>query len=284
MSNLISYNKSTIYGESTCDYLWIYNDIASSALVESSKIYNYEPNWLNPTTLLALFNNSLNAGNVEGLEENIISWLIYRQEPTSTALKFIAELPVSTNNIIDYNIKNNKSYKYVIFPVTESMIGLQLEADNYTTANWSDWSLLQLEKSDIDNLYYADIKNNWSLQLNLESGNLVHTIEKFQVNNFLQYPTINTGKRNYSTNNIKCLLGKYENDLYKDTIERQKQFRAFIKSNSLKFLRDIKGNSFLVETIGNNFKYHDEVEQQLTTIDFNFIEIESLEEMNIIEK
>lgn len=284
MSNLISYNKSTIYGESTCDYLWIYNDIASSALVESSKIYNYEPNWLNPTTLLALFNNSLNAGNVEGLEENIISWLIYRQEPTSTALKFIAELPVSTNNIIDYNIKNNKSYKYVIFPVTESMIGLQLEADNYTTANWSDWSLLQLEKSDIDNLYYADIKNNWSLQLNLESGNLVHTIEKFQVNNFLQYPTINTGKRNYSTNNIKCLLGKYENDLYEDTIERQKQFRAFIKSNSLKFLRDIKGNSFLVETIGNNFKYHDEVEQQLTTIDFNFIEIESLEEMNIIEK
>lgn len=284
MSNLISYNKSTIYGESTCDYLWIYNDIASSALVESSKFYNYEPNWLNPTTLLALFNNSLNAGNVEGLEENIISWLIYRQEPTSTALKFIAELPVSTNNIIDYNIKNNKSYKYVIFPVTESMIGLQLEADNYTTANWSDWSLLQLEKSDIDNLYYADIKNNWSLQLNLESGNLVHTIEKFQVNNFLQYPTINTGKRNYSTNNIKCLLGKYENDLYEDTIERQKQFRAFIKSNSLKFLRDIKGNSFLVETIGNNFKYHDEVEQQLTTIDFNFIEIESLEEMNIIEK
>lgn len=284
MSNLISYNKSTIYGESTCDYLWIYNDIASSALVESSKIYNYEPNWLNPTTLLALFNNSLNAGNVEGLEENIISWLIYRQEPTSTALKFIAELPVSTNNIIDYNIKNNKSYKYVIFPVTELMIGLQLEADNYTTANWSDWSLLQLEKSDIDNLYYADIKNNWSLQLNLESGNLVHTIEKFQVNNFLQYPTINTGKRNYSTNNIKCLLGKYENDLYEDTIERQKQFRAFIKSNSLKFLRDIKGNSFLVETIGNNFKYHDEVEQQLTTIDFNFIEIESLEEMNIIEK
>lgn len=284
MSNLISYNKSTIYGESTCDYLWIYNDIASSALVESSKIYNYEPNWLNPTTLLALFNNSLNAGNVEGLEENIISWLIYRQEPTSTALKFIAELPVFTNNIIDYNIKNNKSYKYVIFPVTESMIGLQLEADNYTTANWSDWSLLQLEKSDIDNLYYADIKNNWSLQLNLESGNLVHTIEKFQVNNFLQYPTINTGKRNYSTNNIKCLLGKYENDLYEDTIERQKQFRAFIKSNSLKFLRDIKGNSFLVETIGNNFKYHDEVEQQLTTIDFNFIEIESLEEMNIIEK
>lgn len=284
MSNLISYNKSTIYGESTCDYLWIYNDIASSALVESSKIYNYEPNWLNPTTLLALFNNSLNAGNVEGLEENIISWLIYRQEPTSTALKFIAELPVSTSNIIDYNIKNNKSYKYVIFPVTESMIGLQLEADNYTTANWSDWSLLQLEKSDIDNLYYADIKNNWSLQLNLESGNLVHTIEKFQVNNFLQYPTINTGKRNYSTNNIKCLLGKYENDLYEDTIERQKQFRAFIKSNSLKFLRDIKGNSFLVETIGNNFKYHDEVEQQLTTIDFNFIEIESLEEMNIIEK
>lgn len=284
MSNLISYNKSTIYGASTCDYLWVYNDIASPALVESSRVYNYAPEWINPTLLLALFSNTLNAGNIVGLEENIVSWLVYRQEPGSLALRFIAHLPVHTNNIIDYNVRNNKEYKYVIFPITESMIGLELKANEYTAAAWSDWSLLKLDKSNVDNLYYADIQNNWTLQLNLESGKLTQNIEKFQVNSNSKYPSFNTGKKNYSTNTLKCLLGKYENDFFEDTVERQKQFQKLIADDSLKFLRDTKGNAYLVETIGNNFKYQDELEEQVTTIDFNFIEIESLDKINIIGK
>ena len=108
-------------------------------------------------------------------------------------------------------------------------------------------------------------------------------LHKRFVDNFSKYPSFSVGKKNSVTGQVTCLIGRLENINYEDTVEMRHQFQDFVANKNYKLLRDSKGNSYIVETTANSFKYNDELEDQITTINLTFVEIESLEDINIIE-
>lgn len=284
MKDIISHNKVEIYGLSYCDYIWIYNQKATQQEIDSV-VSNYnEPEWINNTLLLALFNDDINGGNVTNLQENILSWLIYRQELGSSVLEYVTEIPADKTDLVDYNVENNKYYKYIIFPTTENTIGVQFSSDDYTYTNWWDWVLLGLTQSKVDNLFYVNTKNIWRFELDVQGQPLAQNIDVAERNSNLKYTNWSFGKKNYLTGGLTGYLGRIDNGEYIDSANMREKFSEFLGNNSLKLLKDRKGNIFLIDIVDSNFKFLDEVESQPLTVTFSFVELGSTKGLSIIEE
>ena len=83
----VSYDKITFYGGSTgttIDSVWGRNEVIDDTTIEGYNLTTYAPTWTVNTYMLALFDNTLDAGNISGLTTPITNWLIFRQDPDQT--------------------------------------------------------------------------------------------------------------------------------------------------------------------------------------------------------
>lgn len=280
----VGYNKVTLFGESYANYIWILNNEADNDLINSTKPYNFKPKWNGNTVLLANFDNNLNAGSIQSLNEDIKSWSVYRKKKDSQKLEFVEKTIATKNYSIDYNISNKKEYVYYVFPETENTVGEPMKSEPISTY-WCNWSLIGIKENGAENTYYADTDNIWLLEMNLSSGDMNQNIDKQVYDNFTTYPKVSVGERNYITGTVTCLLGSILSATQDDdTSDRMTKFSNFIKNKDKKILKDRKGNIFLIDTIGNSFKTIDNVYCQSTYINFSYVQIGSTDGISIIEK
>jgi len=278
------YYTLTLYGQQICDYVWVCNKVFSTSEIEATTPIGFEPTWDTYTMLMALYNDNLNAGSIGTITEGVTDWSVYRQIVGDTRLYFVETVDVATTQVIDYNVANQTSYIYHLFPITASTIGGVLKSES-TTTDWWNWSLTGiLESSDDENIYYADADNIWLFRLNLKSNSIDQNLDITTYEGFTQYSKISKGFRNYMTGSITCLLGDVENVEYiNDTVQKQKDFASFVLSTELKVLKDPKGNIWLIDTISNSYSIIDEISQQPTMLNFEWHEIGDLSEISIIE-
>lgn len=283
MPEPVGYNKTTLFGEQYTDYIWTIKKIASSVEIDNTRPYNYKPSWSEDTVLLANFDNTLNGGSIETLNENIISWSIYRKKTDETKLDLVASIDGTKDFIIDYNVANQTEYQYYIFPETENTVGDPMISDSVTT-NWWNWSLIDIKKSNTENLYYVDIDNIWTFDLSIDSGSMTQNLDKQIYLGFTQFPKSSTGNRDFLSGQLNCLIGKVKNANYTDTIKMQSDFRNCIKNGNEKILKDRKGNIFLIDTTGNSFSTMDIVKEQAVTIGFTWNQIGDTKNISIVEE
>ena len=281
---MLSYNKVTLYGNSLVDYLWIKNYVAQKSEIDTINKYTYAPIWDGNTLLLATFNNSLGAGNIVSLSDNIVAWQIYKKRPEDAALSFVARIPAAQYRISDFSVLNNVEYKYTIFAETENYISSPLEQAGYLKATWWNWSLVGLTEADVNGLYYADGDNIWLFDTMLTSNGFDQNIDKYIMENFTQFPKISSGKKNYLSSSITAFLSNVDKKTgkYKDTVEQYNSFVDFIAQPTPKLLRDRKGNGWVVSTIGNSMQYIDESSEQITKVSFNFVQLNDIANVNVI--
>ena len=280
---MFAYNKATLYGDSMVDYIWVHNKVDSQNEINQTLGYTYEPKWDANTFLLALFNNTLNGGNVTSVGDKILYWQVYKRKRGEATLRFLARVPASQYALYDFNAVNNAEYQYILFAETAEYISAPLQQDGYTVTSWWNWSLTKLTKSETDDkIYYADSKNVWLFDTEVQSSALQQNLDKATIENFTQFPKISTGKKNYLTGSISAFLSNPYNARYEDTIEQYNAFIDFIADENPKLLKDRKGNGWIVDTTSNQMQYNDVTAEQITTVNFDFVQLDDLDDLNII--
>ena len=280
---MFAYNKATLYGDSMVDYIWVRNKVDSQSEINQTLGYTYEPKWDANTFLLALFNNTLNGGNVTSVGDKILYWQVYKRKKGEATLRFLARVPASQYALYDFNAVNNAEYQYILFAETAEYISAPLQQDGYTVTSWWNWSLTKLTKSETDDkIYYADSKNVWLFDTEVQSSALQQNLDKATIENFTQFPKISTGKKNYLTGSISAFLSNPHNTRYEDTIEQYNAFIDFIADENPKLLKDRKGNGWIVDTTSNQMQYNDVTAEQITTVNFDFVQLDDLDNLNII--
>ena len=280
---MFAYNKATLYGDSMVDYIWVRNKVDSQSEINQTLGYTYEPKWDANTFLLALFNNTLNGGNVTSVGDKILYWQVYKRKRGEATLRFLARVPASQYALYDFNAVNNAEYQYILFAETAEYISAPLQQDGYTVTSWWNWSLTKLAKSETnDKIYYADSKNVWLFDTEVQSSALQQNLDKATIENFTQFPKISTGKKNYLTGSISAFLSNPHNARYEDTIEQYNAFIDFIADENPKLLKDRKGNGWIVDTTSNQMQYNDVTAEQITTVNFDFVQLDDLDDLNII--
>lgn len=278
----LSYNKATLYGNSIVDYVWIKNYVAEQSEIGTVSAYTYSPQWDDTTLMLAPFNSDINGGNVVGLSDNVIAWQIYKRKPDDSVFTFVAKVPAAQYKVSDFNVLNNDEYQYTIFAETENYISAPLEQKDFVKASWWNWSIVGLNDSGTNGLYYADSDNIWLFDTMLTSSGFDQNIDKYIVENFTQFPKISSGKKNYLSSSITAFLNNIKDGRYVDTVEQYNRFVDFIAQPTPKLLRDRKGNGWVVSTMGNNMRYIDESVEQITQVSFNFVQLNDIQSVNVI--
>lgn len=278
----LSYNKATLYGNSIVDYVWIKNYVADQSEIGTVSAYTYSPQWDDTTLMLAPFNSDINGGNVVGLSDNVIAWQIYKRKPDDSVFTFVAKVPAAQYKVSDFNVLNNDEYQYTIFAETENYISAPLEQKDFVKVSWWNWSIVGLNDSGTNGLYYADSDNIWLFDTMLTSSGFDQNIDKYIVENFTQFPKISSGKKNYLSSSITAFLNNIKDGRYVDTVEQYNRFVDFIAQPTPKLLRDRKGNGWVVSTMGNNMRYIDESVEQITQVSFNFVQLNDIQSVNVI--
>jgi len=213
----------------------------------------------------------------------------------------------------DFNIKNNMSYQYIMYPVENS--NQQAFANGKTGEThidgdpvkvfWKDWSITELipvetalDAPIIQKTYKADIDNIWLFKYNLEVGSQTQNITKNEVQTLGQYSRIAYTPYNVISGDVSCMLGSeiipygegYIERMYQSinkplTVNEKtlmlKKWRALVASKNPKLLKDSKGQSWIVQIFGGSNTPNNGVKNQPDSISFSWKEIGSTDNVVI---
>lgn len=250
----MGYNKITLGGNQVCDYLYI-----TTSLDDQSKFQyiDIEPNkWGSNTLMLAKFNeDDMSAGN-SSLATNIKGYEIRRKAGDDLYTEYVGTVEEETDEakskryIIDYAVKNNTEYTYYLYPAaTHSGNGIVLypSITNEVKTDWGYWSLLVVDESEEENVFY--LNKMFKFELNIVTDAMSNNAVVSVLQNFTKYPTIQYGTANYWSGGLSALCGYVScyDGSYVQTPNMIDELKKLTSDTRRKFLKDIEGNIWEVK-------------------------------------
>ena len=221
-------------------------------------------------------------------------------------------------NIRDYNITNNRHYQYYLNQDNSATSLKVLTSDVATLGKcWSITELLPIDLPDgmdksltIKKKYVVDENNVWLFKYNGEFGSQTQNIAKSEQGTLGRYPRIGQGLRNNQTGSVSGLLGSEilpgivnENGVLKSgyqerlrivrdglsinartsnaSIDMLQAWRSFVTSKNPKLLKDVKGQSWIVQILSSQNTPASQVQGRPDTISFSWTEIQSAKDLII---
>ena len=211
---------------------------------------------------------------------------IYREVKDTNQLVYVARLGDGSLSMTDYSVTNNKTYKYYIFKEDESAISEAVISNDVSTC-WWDWSLIDIIPSTSEKGLYYTTGDIWKFNLNISSAARTQTLNNTTYNNLTRFPKVSSGKLNYSTGSLTCLLGDVQrttNSLaeYIEPSTMLDKWNEFCADGNMKLLKDRKGNAMLVMITGTSSQTDDVTREQTNTITFSWVEVEDIDNITII--
>lgn len=211
---------------------------------------------------------------------------IYREVKDTNQLVYVARLGDGSLSMTDYSVTNNRTYKYYIFKEDESAISEAVVSNDVSTC-WWDWSLIDIIPSTSEKGLYYTTGDIWKFNLNISSAARTQTLNNTTYNNLTRFPKVSSGKLNYSTGSLTCLLGDVQrttNSLaeYIEPSTMLDEWNKFCADGNMKLLKDRKGNAMLVMVTGTSSQTDDVTREQTNTITFSWVEVEDIDSITII--
>ena len=190
-----------------------------------------------------------------------------------------------------------------------------------THINWDSWSICNIEETEDSPVtrIYQKTGDTWLLGLNLEGENLTQNMSAASWDTLGRYPKVAWGEKNYESATFTGLLGRMENvttletsiryknhecekdeneeenyryterinltNRYGREVEKYQAWKKFCNDGELKLLRDVKGNSWVVQIVDNpTNSIATNIYSMPTTISFNWKEVLGLDDISIISK
>ena len=221
---------------------------------------------------------------------------------------------VDSASLRDFNITNGRTYQYILYPnytAQKQQYGLSpttsisleqahLKGDSFST-NWYEWSLVELIplENEIDapivkKTYKADVNNIWLFKYGLNTGSETQNLSKTEISTLGTYPKIGYGIKNYISGDVSCYLGSEIVPYDEGYIERMRdsiktplstnekvrmleKWRKIVYSKNPKLLKDIKGQSWIVQIFSGSNTTNNFYRNQPDTISFSWKQIEDPE-------
>ena len=211
---------------------------------------------------------------------------IYREVKDTNQLVYVARLGDGSLSMTDYSVTNNRTYKYYIFKEDESAISEAVVSNDVSTC-WWDWSLIDIIPSTSEKGLSYTTGDIWKFNLNISSAARTQTLNNTTYNNLTRFPKVSSGKLNYSTGSLTCLLGDVQrttNSLaeYIEPSTMLDEWNKFCADGNMKLLKDRKGNAMLVMVTGTSSQTDDVTREQTNTITFSWVEVEDIDNITII--
>ena len=250
----MGYNKIALGGNQVSDYLCV-----SMSQINQSQFQHIdaEPeDWDSNTLMLAKFNkDDMSAGN-SSLTSNIIGYEIRRKTGDALYTEYVGTVKESTDKlnpkkyIIDYMVKNNTDYTYYLYPATTHSgngVVLQPTVTSEVKTDWGYWSLLVVDESEEENVFY--LNKMFKFELNLATDATSNNAAVSVIQNFTKYPTIQYGASNYWSGGLSALCGYVScvDGGYVQTPSMIEELKKLTSDTRRKFLKDIDGNVWEVK-------------------------------------
>lgn len=261
-TNVINYDGACSYtqdgiislrmdGEQNCEYLWLYsgefNTETISNMVSTSW---YEPSYDANTYFLATFaNNDLGADITGGNGDILYGASIYRKESGNSLMQHIADISSDFLTFRDFGTVSKKTYTYTVFLRGEETFIATPYVSQEITPQYGYWTLIETEMRD-DGKYH--VKQFFNVAGNISSGSISNNNKPNLLENFTKYPTWQPSPQNYKSGTLTALIGSFdaETNQYNDSWSLADEIMEVSRSTNPKFLRDIKGAMWLIETNG----------------------------------
>ena len=104
------------------------------------------------------------------------------------------------------------------------------------------------EDPEFPDVYHA--LNVWRFANNISNWNVSNNNSPGMLQNFTKYPYRQPSSQLYKSGTLQCLLSNAKNGIYRDSAEQMELLFAISESTNTFFLRDIKGNLYMVHTNG----------------------------------
>ena len=106
----------------------------------------------------------------------------------------------------DYNVSNNRFYKYVLYPTNKDLPLISVEKTVKT--KWQGWSITELHPIDVSKKKYsASSSDVWVFNSNVETGEQQQNITMNMQQTLGTYSRFALARQNYVSSNVSCLLG-----------------------------------------------------------------------------
>ena len=250
----MGYNKITLGGNQVCDYLYITMSANDQSQFDNVGV---EPDNWNPDTLMfARFNKEdMSAGN-SSLTNDINGYEIRRKSGDNLYTEYVGKVKERSGEsdnkkyIIDYMVKNNTDYTYYLYPTTthsDNGILLSPSITNEVRTDWGYWSLLVVDESEEENVFY--LNKMFKFELNVVTDAMSNNAVVSVLQNFTKYPTIQYGTANYWSGGLSALCGYVScvDGGYVQTPNMIEELKKLTSDTRRKFLKDIDGNVWEVK-------------------------------------
>jgi hypothetical protein len=217
------------------------------------------------------------------------------------------------SHIRDMNVQSGHSYQYIAYPSSLQNAGVYATNTTVTTSGGANvigmgfpcWSLTELteitgeiaDTPTIKHVYKADLDNVWLLKFGAETGAETQNIARSEIQTLGTYPKYSQGQLNAGSGTISCWLGSevIPFDGEGGYIERLrpaiddpastystnqgaamlKAWKKFVYSKNPKLLKDMKGQSWIVQIDGASATASNYIYGQPTQISFSWKQVAS---------
>jgi len=263
----VAYDKIEIFGDCKIDKVRGLSLALTDEEVDALR-YIDTYTWSINTFILAEFNNTLVAGNIEGIVNPITTWEIYRKESTDTRYELLDSVDVLTESHIDYTARAYRNYDYRLFAKNDTEISTPIDAETIFT-DWYHWSLTDVESGTVY-LFDLDLVSD-SISRSQDVTNYDSSFAKYTQTTYGQQDSI-SGGISATGGTIDC----NEADFLNYQREYLTQLGDLINNKKTKILKSRFGDAWVVRTDNFQFKYMDVIQRQLATISFTFRQVDDL--------
>jgi hypothetical protein len=203
-------------------------------------------------------------------------------------------------HIRDMNVQSGHTYEYIAYP--SAVKNAQVQSDP-VTISFPCWSITELTETNqtiagsptVKKVYQADLNNIWLLKFSLDSGAQAQNIARSEIQTLGTYPRYSQGLLNAASGSISCYLGSevIPFDSEGGYIERLwagidnpgsvpstnpgaamlRAWKKFVYSKNPKLLKDMKGDSWIVQIESSSVTPSNYIYGQPTQISFSWKQI-----------
>ena len=261
-----SFSKIAINGEAKFKDLKISN--ITKTITELDAVdTSLQPEWDGYTIFLALFDNTTDAGNIKGIS-SIDLYHIYRRAIDENSFTFLEDVDGVASTISDFIVQNGKSYKYQIFPASESKLAAPIETGFIKLS----FETYYLSSKTLDKTY--------KLTLEHDLGNISHNKAETVIETQSKYPsTLPFGEMDYRSGSFEVIPGEFSDEITLDqSIAFLEEFEEFLKDSEEKIFKTPKGHVMRIKTsnVQTSFYSRNEMEDGPMVYTWDWIETAEL--------
>lgn len=221
------------------DYVYITSDVSYNFPTAGS------PGWNGSTLFNASFAENLQAGTLASSDS--LSVALYRQ--SGNALVPLGVYNSDISSIRDYGIRSLEEYSYVLYYISDDTYSVGMTSDEICK-QFRQYTLIEAEQDTEDGTVYHPV-SVWRFRDNIEAGSVSNGNTPALLENFTRYPHWQPSSQEPKSGTLNALLSFFsEGEYIRETAEDMEKLYALSHSLNALFLRDMKGNLYMVKLSG----------------------------------